>query len=74
MSRYFVIVLLFALPFVCGSAGSSAVVLDASFDAFVQQQLDVLRVPGLSLAVVRKDSFESKVKTHIFHVHKNALD
>ena len=73
MSRYFVVVLLLALPFVCGSVGSGAVVLDAGFDAFVQQLLDVLRVPGLSLAVVRRDSFESKVEPQIFHVHESTF-
>lgn len=66
MSRYLSVVALVALYCVCGSADSDTVVLDAGFDAFVQQLLDVLHVPGLSLAVVRRDTFESKVR---FTVH-----
>lgn len=66
MSRYLsVVVLFFALCCICSSAESGAVVLDAGFDAFVQQLLDVLHVPGLSLAVIRSDTFESKVRCNV---------
>jgi len=68
MSRHLFAILLLALCCVRGSAASGAVVLDAGFDAFVQQLLDVLHVPGLSLAVVRRDTFESKVRIDIHWV------
>jgi len=71
MFRYLFAILIFALCCVCGSAESGAVVFDAGFDAFVEQLLDVLHVPGLSLAVVRKDTFESKVRPNM---HCNILD
>jgi hypothetical protein len=48
--------------------------LDAGLDAYVQQICDDLHVPGLSLAVVRRDSFESKVGPDIYCVHQNTLD
>ena len=65
MSRYFAIFLL-TLGLVPGLVESSTVVLDASFDAYVQQLLELLHVPGLSIAVVRRDSIESKVRFIFF--------
>jgi len=65
MFQYLLAILLLALCCASDSAASSAVVLDAGFDAHVQQLLDVLHVPGLSLAVVRRESFESKVRLNI---------
>jgi hypothetical protein len=73
MSRFSVALSLFAGCFVCGLAESGAVVLEAGFDTYVQQICDDLHVPGLSLAVVRKDSFESKVRPKIFSLHWSAL-
>jgi hypothetical protein len=63
------IVSLFAWCFVCSLAESGTVLLDASLDAYVQQICDDLHVPGLSLAVVRKDSFESKVGPEVYRVY-----
>jgi hypothetical protein len=74
MSRFSVAISLFAWCFVCGLAESGAVLLDAGLDAYVQQICDDLHVPGLSLAVVRRDSFESKVGPDIYCVHQNTLD
>jgi hypothetical protein len=48
--------------------------LDAGLDAYVQQICDDLHVPGLSLAAIRKDSFESKVGPDIYCVHQSTLD
>jgi hypothetical protein len=73
MSRFSVAISLFALCLACTLAESGAVVLDAGLDAYVQQICDDLHVPGLSLAVVRRDSFESKVKPDIFSLHWSAL-
>lgn len=73
MSRNSVVISLFVLCFFHGLARSDATVLDASFDVFVQQLLDVLHVPGLGLAVVRTDSFESKVRPDLYSDHQNAL-
>lgn len=65
MIRYLFATVCYAFCFVCSLAESDTSVLDAGFDAFVEQLLDVLHVPGLSLAVVRSDSFESKVRLNI---------
>jgi hypothetical protein len=69
MSQYLVTVLILAFRFVCSSADSAATVLDPGFEIFVQQLLDVLHVPGLSLAVVRKDSYKSKVRPDVYRVY-----
>jgi hypothetical protein len=69
MSRFSVAISLFAWCFVSDLAESGAVLLDASLDAYVQQICDDLHVPGLSLAVVRKDSFESKVGPEVYRVY-----
>jgi hypothetical protein len=71
MFGFCVILSLFALRFGGGRAGSSSVILDDKFDAYVQQLCDVLHVPGISVAVVRRDSFESKVRTIFEHVHQS---
>jgi hypothetical protein len=65
MSRLCVAISLFALCFGGGRAESDAVILDAKFNAYVQQLCDVLHVPGISVAVVRRDSFESKVRSNL---------
>ena len=52
---------LFASCFVSASPGSGNVVLDADFDRFVLQLCDTLHIPGISVAVINKHSFESKV-------------
>lgn len=55
------VTLLFASCFVSASTKPDSVVLDDAFDEFVLQLCDALHVPGISLAVVQKHSFESKV-------------
>lgn len=55
------VILLFASCFVSASTKPDSVVLDAAFDKFVLQLCDALHVPGISLAVVHRQSFESKV-------------
>ncbi|THY55074.1 hypothetical protein D6C98_04297 [Aureobasidium pullulans] len=60
MSRPLFAAVIFAASFVSPSTATGAVVLDATFDVFVQQLCDALHVPGLSLAVVHRDSIESK--------------
>lgn len=55
------VTLLFASCFVSASTEPGSVALDAAFDKFVLQLCDALHVPGISLAVVHKHSFESKV-------------
>lgn len=52
---------MFVSCFFLASAESGAIVLDAEFDKFVLQLCDALHVPGLSLAVIDKHSFKSKV-------------
>jgi hypothetical protein len=74
MSQLFVSISLLAWCFVCVLAVSGAVLLDAGLDAYVQQICDDLHVPGLSLAAIRKDSFESKVGPDIYCVHQSTLD
>jgi hypothetical protein len=69
MSRFSVVISLFAWRLGFGLAISGAVVLDAGLDTYVQQICDDLHVPGLSLAVVRRDSFESKVRPNDFSIH-----
>jgi hypothetical protein len=71
MSRFCVAVSLIALCFGGGRAESGAVILDTKFDAYVQQLCDVLHVPGISVAVVRRDSFESKVRAIFEHVDRS---
>ncbi|KAK6001313.1 hypothetical protein QM012_002644 [Aureobasidium pullulans] len=60
MSCYTFVALLWASHLVVASSQPSAIVLDAEFDKLVPQICDTLHIPGLSLAVVHKHSFESK--------------
>jgi hypothetical protein len=71
MSRFRVAISLIALCFSSGRAEPDAGFLDSKFDAYVQQLCDVLHVPGISVAVVRRDSFESKVRAIFEHVHRS---
>jgi hypothetical protein len=73
MSRHSVIISLIVWCLLHGLAKSDTPVLDAGFDTFVQQLCNVLHVPGLGLAVVRTDSFESKVRLDLYSDHQNAL-
>ncbi|KAG9604015.1 beta-lactamase/transpeptidase-like protein, partial [Aureobasidium melanogenum] len=52
------VTLLFASCFV--SASPEHIVLDAEFDKFVRQVCDALHIPGISVAVIHKHSFQSK--------------
>lgn len=53
--------LLSASCFVSALPEPNDVLLDAGFDKFILQLCDALHIPGISVAVVHKHSFESKV-------------
>jgi hypothetical protein len=57
----FFLTLLFASCFASAPSELDGIVLDAEFDKFVLEVCDTLHIPGISVAVINKHSFQSKV-------------